>query len=511
MHDPSLNSPRNLRNVTERAAALILFAALYLCLRVPTSPLVLPYYDDGETLYHTLSLLEGRIPYRDNYTHHFLGYVLPFFVLAKFIGFSTALIPIAATLTVVLTGFFVFLITRMFANFLVALLAGLLLVSARQPFELSFFIQYEINLFFTVILLLAIQAVRGSSTRALFGAFLIAGFAFVCDQRALALVFIPAVAALLSPTRPRLRLYTGATLSFLTLPLAALAYLYYHGAVTQFIEQTVIFPKQYRIASHGLLDILTQGVWIHRHLMNSVPIHLYGTAIGLIYLLTRLAEKKDPALWLLIAAIVPLTVMPFLGGRDFDYYTITWIPYLSILAALGAKLFRLRKIHWIYCGALALPPIIALAVAYQSKDRFIDSNYSGDGVEEVEQFLVATIKPEETLHIWGYRPDLYARLERLSPYPIAMDLMIQPDITKDQPLDPTQYVYPKYQSEFLSLLKSEPPDWLVVHWRSGEERSETESNTAIQTLTRQHYQLVFQSNREDITGTPCHFEVYRRE
>jgi len=135
-------------------------------------------------------------------------------------------------------------------------------------------------------------------------------------------------------------------------------------------------------------------------------------------------------------------------------------------------------------------------------------NYVGDGAREVAAYLNQNLTKEESLFVWGYRPDLYIRLERLSPYPIMNYQIIHPDGAVKTKEERLKHIYPKYEEHFISLLDLEPPDYVVTV--NQEKLLWSLSSTKVLSLIADAYEKVYEIKREDFRGNEIEFRVFRR-
>ena len=498
--------------------AVLLLSLLYYFIRLPTANLNLAFYDDSETLYHTLALLNGKIPYLDDFNHHFEGYVLQFVLGAKIFGFSPLLIRQVAFVNQVAVAIGVLLCLRFFVGRWLALLGAAICITAREPFVLGFYQQHQINLFFVFILFLSLLHLSQSSFGSLKSwplplAFFLSGLVFTFDQRALALLVIPLGALALRHKPVSWQSFSASAGAFLLAPCLALSYLASHNALGLFIEQTLIFPAKYRSASKSFYLIFSDGLNMHRYLATQTPILFALALIGICALIRIRNKTSDSApkarYSLMILCLLPLIAMPFFGSRDFDYYTVTWLPYLSIMAVLSKSFFnhisaRLRQCFYL---VLAAPILLPLYLSAHNLNQVKD--YTGDGIEEVTAYLKENLKPSELLYVWGYRMDVYARVNRLAAYPFASTIFVQPDSQITDPTMRLEHVYPKYEKMFLELLKSNPPDVVVVFQREGA-KEPSRAGQALNEALASSYSQEFESKKKDFLGKECIFTVFRR-
>lgn len=506
-----------LKGTGQAVLAAVLVALLYFLLRLPTRHLPLAYYDDGETLYHTLSILLGQVPHRDDFNHHFSGYLLPFVVSARLFGFSIELMRIVPMITQVMTGLGVFLCLRFFTGPLLSFLGAALAISAREPWVLGFYPQYQINPFWVFSLFFSLFYLERRKTIFLQAAFLMCGLAFTFDQRALFLTLIPvsALALRLKDLGRGLGPLGLACLTAFALPaIAGLVYLAANGALLPFWEQTLVFPALYRSGAQSWIDLLSQWVMSHRFLFTQTPILAVGAVGGFCILWrdTRSSRPRDRMLRrLLLLTAVPLAIMPFFGARDFDYYTATWLPYMGILAALAAaspgKLPR--------TPAMAIRLFLAMAVIFplyqslRSRNDYQQAALRGDGMADVVQFLRDNMQPRDTLYVWGYRFDPYIYLQKPAALPFASQIFVHPDVEiKGRPAR-QKHIYPEYDRIFTTLLHNQPPDYLVLFDRGEEKKDFSPADAKVLALVQDRYDLVFRTQRRDFLDKEVFFKIYR--
>lgn len=503
------------KGIVCHAAVLLCYFIYYYFLRLPTAQLRLAYYDDGETLYHVLNILQGGVPYKDDQTHHFLGYILPFFFGSKVLGFSAELIRAIACINQVATAYGVFLCLRMFCRFPLSLLGGLLLLSSREPWVLGFYIQYELNALYVFVLYCSLRYVMQPGSGWLAAASFLAGLSFTYDQRAVFFLLVPLSAFFCSrKSSDKLAnpLFLNALL-FLAAPLAMIFYLSIHGALSEFIEQAFIFPKQYRVGSQSFAQQMTVALQAYRHLIEATPLLFTAGTIGLVALLLELREaagaEKHIPLVMLTAALPPF-IYPFFGGRDLEYYTVPWLPWLSIVAIIaGRQFFQSAAVRSVWIIFLLAQPLLSAAGAAKLISEGTYAAYDGDGVRETVTYLREHLTSADSVFVWGYRPDIYVYLNRRSPYPFANRMMIHPDQAITDPAERLKHIHPGYQELFYSLLENKPPTYIVRFIRDDSERLGSASHEKILQVLGSSYTKVFAVTKKDVTNGTCTFEIYR--
>lgn len=511
------------RSTTQRIflySVLTLFlAALHYLVTLPTRYLLLEFHDDGESLYHTLNVLQGQVPYLHDHSHHFLGYIIPYILLARLLGFSVSLVKSVALVHQVVTGVGVFMCSRILtAPVSLALAAASLAISARQPWEVGYFIQYQLNTLFVFILYFSIRTLH-EEDRIIFpvSASTLCGIAFLFDQRAIVFASLPLFTLLLRPTNNRRRLITILSVSFLGFVLpagSALLYLWNAGALDEFFEQTIRFPALYRVGSKGFGELALDAIHLHRHLLSTPLLTTFG-ALGICSIGLRIFRANNssqrPALILMLATLVPMAILPSLGSRDYGYYTITWLPYLSIASTQLPTLFsniRFSFVHRFSKTIVWIPVGFALLSSLTHRNWQAEQHYTGDGSEKVVTFLQDNLSALDSIYVWGYRPDLYVRLNRLSPYPMVNQMMVHPDEQIVGDANRERHIHPEYSEQLLSALKNSPPTFLVTI--NEDKMLWSPSRDLIVTLTRKEYVLVFELEKTDFRGLNNHFKIYQK-
>lgn len=507
-----------MKNLKQLSIVTLLLLLLYCFLRYPIIPLNLAFYDDGEALYRTFAMLQGRIPHRDDINHHFSGYLIHFLLGAKAFGFSDFLIAQVALVNQVLVGAGVYLCLRYFLSFWPAMLGAALAISAREPYVFSFYVQHEINLLTVFSLLAALHAQSKRHLRYLAICSMIAGLAFVYDQRALALSFIPFSCGLLF-LGSGIKHFTKGVLiavgSWFVPVGAALFYLWHHDALLALYEQSFVFPTLHRVGGSSLSELLLQGIDINSYLVTKTPI-LFTTAIigftGLFCWLQKAEQQQRARYLMLLATFIPLAVMPLFGGRDFDYYSFTWLPYLAILSALSLKWFKNSGTLFksTYSIVLLSPIIFSVIACIQIINRGEVAQYSGDGINQLTNFLKKEIKADETLFVWGYRLEIYPRVRKTSPYPFSNLIFIQPDKNYEDQEKNELHIYPKYEKQFLSMLDNSPPDYVVNFQREGKAPYNSKSSQKLDFLLSTQYKVVKKIRGLDFQKKKIRFTVYKK-
>lgn len=162
--------------------------------------------DLAETLYHAQALKEGNVPYRDSYSHHFLGYIVP---LALFESITPLTPPVHKTLNLIY-----FLLTMAFGAAAARLLFG---PAACRGFAFlygtlawapplqgtTFNVQSHILPLLAAYIWLCSKALRKQELSSLFWAAFLCGALLTYDQRLFTAPFLllgPLTLCLLAPS-----------------------------------------------------------------------------------------------------------------------------------------------------------------------------------------------------------------------------------------------------------------------------------------------------------------------
>lgn len=492
--------------LTSRLLVILILLASYLLFKAPILHIPILFYDDGEMIYHALAISKGDIPYLDTHSHHFLGYTIPTIIFGWIFGYSTDLLRHMGAVFQVCSGLGIFVLLERHISKGWALFAALLYVSAREPWVNGFPLQYELNL---IIIIIFILLDRGQKKHLLLAS-LLSGLAFTFDQRALALAALPLVGIITSAKDRKHLLHFAVAWS--TFPFLALLYLGFNGALAAWWEQTFIFPAKHRVGSLTLWESFIQGITLHRYLLTQTPWLAALAFVGLVVLVTNPLRNtySAPLRRALLIAPLILFAMAAVGGRDYDYYTIVWLPYLAILAGIFFK-YTVQS-SAIIQGASAILVVGGLMVPFYHGVSLIRTGYFdrfiSDGSVEVANFLKEEMSETDSVFVWGYRLDLYVKLGRTSPFPDSTLLFINPDWVIDGP-ERWRHIAPKYEYAFIERMISRPPTFIVKFTRSPIPTRGSPANSFVEKSLREKYLKVLDIEREDYLGGEPRFEVYR--
>lgn len=505
------------RLITAGIEPLIVFlicSALLLVLRIPYFGLPILYFDDGETLYHAFALLQGLIPYRDIYTHHFVGYVLPIAALVEIFGYSIDLIRWAYIGNQALLGVGIWLLSRLFFSRTYALVAAPLAVTAREPFVYSFFPLAQVSCLATFVTWLSLYGIKSRCLVPILCSTFLCSVGFLIDQRAILLLALPFLSTIMLPEQPGRRKIRNLLIccgTFIIIPASFLFVLWRLEILEQFIHQTFIFPARFRVASLSLAARLNTAFIMHRHLILDTPLLCALALIGYLRMTTSLGIRSiEDRTCLMILAFMPAVyfTMAALGGRDFSYYTLPWLPWLAVIAVFSVELLE-RWGRLITCVIL-LSPLAITALSMPAFLAFVPELTRRDEALRIASFINQEASPDETLFVFGYRPDIYASIPKLGASPLVNVIYIHPDSLIREYNQRLNHIDPDIEREFMDWFNRTPPDWLVIADLGLGEADDSPSATLVKGAAAEKYSLRIRTNGPTVEGKPTSLSLYRR-
>ena len=490
---------------------LTIFIAYYYILKLPIQGIAILHHDDAEALYHVLSLVQGKIPHLEDASHHSLGYVLPYYFLSYIFGFSEYLLRQSALLIQALTAFAIYLTIRSYQKRQLALICGLIYLSAREPWVNAFYPQYLMNGVFAWILYLTTKYIQSKSNKYIFCSFLVLGIGFVIDQRLLFLSPVPLVAAIFGnklESLPKLIFVSFLTWTF---PVFLwIGFLYLNGGLLDYIEQAFIYPLAYRSASIPLVEHLAIALKLHVRAINLSPILFASGAIGLYFLASQAKNKSKDCkelLYVAIASIFSILIITSFGGRSFDYYTIIWFPILSILIGHSFEIFINKNIKLSYIFILFFLVLNPGIQSFINKDWLKEHNYNGDGSLKISKYLRSKIKKDQEVFVWNSRFEPYVYLQKLAPTRFASVIFFQPDgAIKDSSSE--EHTFENYEKEFINHISLRTPDWIIKFKHKGLAKA-SKASDFMEHLISTKYQLDKTIEGTDILNQVNTWEAYK--
>lgn len=371
--------------------------------------------DLSETVYHVKELLRGRVPYRDMFSHHFFGYLIPFYWVEVLLSITPAvvwsLVFAFNLINAVLTYKILSRVAPAGISYLgafVAVTVGWLPGWGGFDFRCQSYYLPFINLF----LFLLISACELKRREYLVLSSLCAGFLMILDQRLLplaALLVVPIVAEHTFRTFTSLILLLSCVL---VIPLLSLVYLGVNGALYDFYEQTILYPFFYRNA--GVAD-----AQFFPHLRVGVSRHPFEVGLmGFGLLLLLIYEKRRYLKLLFVLLLLSGIFASFAGGRVFPNYWLFLAPAVVLLITLVAHYALSERMRFGRVYALAVLVLCFYCAAfplfvYLERGMLFINPESGT-VLEAADFIKANSSTTDSILVWGYAPQIYLYSERFS-------------------------------------------------------------------------------------------------
>ncbi|MCO6430985.1 MAG: hypothetical protein J5J00_09000 [Deltaproteobacteria bacterium] len=412
-------------------------------------------HDLAETIYHAKEFTLGRLPYTEIFSHHFLGYVIPFWIVDEVFRLGTTEVFVMQWAYHMLSTMLVYCIVKNISGDFRFAALGAFASSTAGWFPLFFgttfnYQAYSIPLIYAVTYLI-LTSFRADSRVRLGLAAAIQSFLVMGDQRCL--VFLLLFSAAFSELK-KLAVLGSTLASFLAPLLVALCYLVYTDAISQFFEQTILFPIFYRNATFDGGGI-REGIALLSVGVSSEPFACAGF-FGMAVMLLR--EKSGRIKVLLLALIVSSGIYVLSGGRFFpNYMQVMMAPLL-----LGAVLFPfyLKSSHLPMRAGFILILILAVSsfwrvmgVDYRSRDAGI--------LREISSVVSQNSSPGENVLVWGYCPQVYVFSNRFSTFKDMGLITFAGGLFHIAP--PGQHEYGRQlMHQFEEHIRSEPPRLIII-------------------------------------------------
>lgn len=443
---------------------IVFWFAIALLASISIAPLVKINFmivDLAETIYHVKELAIGRVPYRDIFSHHFLGYLIPFLFVELITPINGKIVWVMCFLFQLFNCVMAYLVVRRLINVDYGRVSALLMASVGWFWGWSgvtFNNQSYIVPVLFLFLLCLIESIKGDSkSKSWCAGCFVFSILLSFDQRLVIfgpLLILPAYFDN-SLRRPKI-IIIGALL--LIAPwLLLLGYLLYHDAFSDFIFQTVVFPFEFR--NFGLED----SFWIRSRRLLSLGLKGGGlelslSALGIILWIFSRRDKQ--ASYLLSSFFFLSLIYVFLGGREFVHYWYVMAP----ITVVGISMISLGSWGLYVIGNFAQAATIIFALfrplgwLLLSPDPFMRGN---DALhQEVGAFLKENTSPKEGIIVWGYFPQVYLSAERFSPFRDMGLISIAGANYHSSQLE-DQRIVPELDREFKQMLKSSPPTAFV--------------------------------------------------
>ena len=421
-------------------------------------------HDTAHMVYNAREIVAGRVPYRDVWNHHFLGFLVPLVVIERLFGLSLTTLGMLLFVVQLLT----LLGTRKILQNL-GLSGRSLDVGTMFAALLSWLPGWQGNILNCQSLLLPLvtwsflgflRIAEKKEGGLAFRVGLLLGLALASDQRLLVLLLPAFVALLLSGACIRLGALLG--LGIVSILLPAGIYLSVEGAIPEFISQTFIFPFRFRNA--GL-----QAPFLERFLqtvfacIQSEPILLCSLICApLAFIFPDFLKIPRRKLSIVGGmAVVGLLYCSF-GGRTYLNYALLFGPFTIVVFLLGAlRLIERSQPMPRRLGAgflLLFASLIASHTIVLNYDGLVSSN---EGNQQVAAYIEAHTTPTQQIFVWGYCPQIYILSHRLTGLREMGLLTIQGERLHGSGAG-NEHIVKEFVEEFYRYLKNNPPDYVIV-------------------------------------------------
>lgn len=358
------------------------------------------------------------IPYRDVETHHFIGFVVPFWILDKLIEITPAVIDLMAITFNFINSILIYFLVRELTNnkpaskvaALFAASAGWLWSWGGASFNNQSFFLPLLNL---LILLTVISIKKGNLSYLISTSFLY-GILLTFDIRLI--VFIPLIFIILI-NNAEYRLITKSLLSFCaisTYPIILILLLYSNDALLPFIEHAIKFP--FFAKSTGLnSEYFTRGISLLGFAAGSQPFIFILLAIGI-----ALFSLSNSNIYLRLVIIITLAagvLYVIAAGRDRPNYCLIFYPvcFTSIGLSVALSLSRdfLKKIVNI-CLVLGFLIVTILPVSLILTTGSIFLNPQLEVITNSLRVIERLSDENDHILVTGYMPSIYVLSKRFS-------------------------------------------------------------------------------------------------
>ncbi len=392
-------------------------------------------YDITEMIYHALVVKSGRIPYVDDVTHHFMGYVFPL----MFLNSPDAVWCLSASY-ICITALLAFMLAKELGLPNVRVLLATVAVTIGWLYGWVGFIfelqSQALPLIWLLLVSLA-RAWRLQSSRMMAGAGFLLGIMAVMDQRLIlygSMMFLPLCH---SSWLNRKRAVATAMVFVALVPSLAGLWLYAHGALWSCVQHALIFPLSMRNKGvpFSILEFLKKGV-------DAEPMAAALIGIGFLICLAVRAVPKPYRVIYLSVTVLGL-IYSVLGGRYYIHYLLVLQPAVVLstgLLACAISFRYLKGLLFALCGSYMLFPI-CVGIGAGRWTLPVDDLVMRNAAEVVRK---NSDFGEEVL-VWGPAPSIYLYSERRTSFPdmglySALGANYESNQLEDQGIDPQMSV-----------------------------------------------------------------------
>lgn len=452
--------------------SLVLILAC-LCAIGPMFDFHFPSVDLGERLYHVQEVLDGRVPYRDFFIHHFTGYLIPFSIYFSVFPVSGTSIWILCLLFHAVTSAgIVATVLFMTRSYFTAWIAALAAVTAGWCWNWGGHTFNNQSYFLPLLswwIYCVCRACQSRSRDWWYAAALLQGFLILFDIRLLLFVPVSLIVYLISGRKEfGLPVYSGLFLCILmgSLPaLAALLFLLQFSAFDSFIFQTYIYPVYFKSA--GMESAHTQAMFI---LLSWIPRGQPFLTISAYFgLLGMLRHNSTPIRWFFLLTVVACCGYAIAAGRDRPNYLLVLMPPFLILSVCG--IWQLKKLSK-FLAIIAAVPLALSIVSHVSRpiqvwnstlSFFIPADERA--IHTAADLVKKHSDSEDSILVVGHGASIYILSERLSDFKDASLVSVAGADFHSYNTSPS--IVPEMAASFRTFLEHNPPEVIVYYYSTG--------------------------------------------
>lgn len=382
---------------------------------LPWALVKFPNVDLAEMVYQVRRLELGYVPYRDTFTHHFVGYVVPFYLLDQILPLTPPVLKLAAVSLNFITAVLVYCVLREITRGAVSWMGAFLAVSVGwfwgwQGF--GFNVQSYLAPLLTLLLYLMVRSCTRERPSDFCVGALVCGALVTFDQRMIPFVVLLVLPPYFVPTLRRFTTLSVSFAAFAAVPACCGWYLWRTGAWHDFVAQTFIFPLYYR--NHGIDAGEPFALAWFRFLLLTEPSSVVVTLITLGWMWT--AEKRTWVKFLLTGAFLCAAAYSAAGGRLYENYFLVLGPVVLILMGIARWYAAMSSAT---AGVVAGVALVSLGVLsalkplnlYRQTGSLFVRSTEGTVVNAAD-YVRNNTQPEDGVLVWGFAPQIYVLSDR---------------------------------------------------------------------------------------------------
>lgn len=452
--------------MNNKATTLFLLLLLPICIiaYLPWINCPYPSEDLSQTIYQAKKLALGFTPHKDIYSHHILGYLIPFALLDYLIGLTPFTIRILTIISQYFFGLATFFAVRTIFSRSTALLTAFFSVSigwfltwAGSTYNLQSYFLPLYMIFLTYIF----KCLRSGFVKDLFIGSFIWGLLIILDQRLLLTGPILLIPFLTNQNFRSLKNFSIVIfLSLLPLSLFC-TWITLKGGSNDLFEQTILFPFMYR--NSGGPSNFTFFNRLISYAGSSQPLLCLLALFGLIICFVK--ERISGICAVILTTFISGLAYIFISGRDYPHYLIIFSPFIMLtLAYLISELENLSLFKK-FSSSFILSFFCFTYVIFSCVPFLIDKDKPYNPNVKIKDEISQTIKSHSTTHdeilVWGgYGISIYLLGERFTSFrDVSLNTISGSNIYSKRKED--QGIVFSMENEFKEYLNKTPPKLII--------------------------------------------------